>query len=103
MAREMKYFVVHVIYLKPFDEVEPFVEAHRAYLDRCLHQGSLLLSGPLVPRTGGLLFMRGEGRPDIERTMAGDPYALAGVARYEVLEFKPLKVCAELSVLLEGS
>ncbi len=103
MLQDMKYFVVHVIYLKPFGEVEPFVPSHRSYLDRVLSSGALLLSGPLVPRTGGVLFMRGSDRSVIERILAADPYALAGVARYEVLEFHPVKACTELSVFLEGS
>lgn len=102
MSLTIKYFVVHVIYLKAFDEIEPFVPSHRAYLDRSVESGALLLSGPLVPRTGGLLFMRGKDRPSIERILSGDPYALAGVARFEVLEFQPVKACAELSVFLEG-
>ncbi|MDA8110901.1 MAG: YciI family protein [Nitrospiraceae bacterium] len=103
MASPDRFFVVHVIYLRPFSEVEPWVAPHREHLDRLLAAGHLLLSGPLVPRTGGLLLMRAADRSDIERMLAEDPYARAQVARYEVLEFSPVKFSDELrAVFGEG-
>ncbi len=97
-----RYFVVHVVYLKDFSEIEPLVGPHRSFLDGCVTEGSLLFSGPLVPRTGGLLFMRGKDRGEIETRLSGDPYAIAGVARHDILEFQPVKACPEFSGLLGG-
>ncbi|EQD24885.1 MAG: YciI family protein [Nitrospirae bacterium] len=102
MEASFRYFVVHVVYLKPFSEIEPLVPPHRAFLDGCVKDGSLLLSGPLVPRTGGLLLMRGRDRGEIESLLSGDPYAKAGVARHDLQEFQPVKACPELSGLLAG-
>ncbi len=96
------FFVVHVIYLRPFSEIDPLVAPHREHLDRLVADGHLLLSGPLVPRTGGLLLMRASGRTVIEGMLAEDPYARAQVARYEVLEFSPVKFSDELRAVFGG-
>ncbi len=102
MEPSIRYFFVHIVYLRPFSEIEPLVAPHRAFLDTCLKDGILLLSGPLVPRTGGVLFMRGSDRSEIETLLADDPYAKARVARHDLLEFQPVKACPELSGLLGG-
>ncbi|MHB8370519.1 MAG: YciI family protein [Leptospirales bacterium] len=99
MALSPRFFVVHVIYLRAFSEIDPLVAPHREHLDRLVADGRLLLSGPLVPRTGGLLVMRGQDRTEVERALAEDPYHKAQVARYEVLEFSPVKFCDELRTL----
>ena len=102
MNPPFRHFFVHIVYLRPFSEIEPLVASHRAFLDTCLKDGLLLLSGPLVPRTGGILLMRGSDRGEIETLLAGDPYAKARVARHDLLEFQPIKACPELSGLLGG-
>ena len=103
MGAPDRFFVVHVIYLRPFPEVEPLVAPHREHLDRLVAEGHLLLSGPLVPRTGGLLLMRASDRTAVERMLSEDPYARGQVARYEVLEFSPVKFSDELrAVFGEG-
>ncbi len=99
MLTSPRFFVVHVIYLRPLSEVEPLVAPHREHLDRLVSDGRLLLSGPLVPRTGGLLVMRGQDRTEVERALAEDPYHKAQVARFELLEFSPVKFCEELRAL----
>ena len=48
-------FVVLVNYLKPIEEVERVVVPHGTYLDELYAQGVLLVSGPKIPRTGGVL------------------------------------------------
>ena len=102
MTPSFKYFVVHVVYQKPFSEIEPLVGIHREFLDQCLKNGFLLLSGPLVPRTGGLLLMRGSNKESVKMLLSQDPYATAGVAAYDIFEFQPVKACPELAGLLGG-
>lgn len=74
----------------PLSEVEPHIPAHRAYLKEGYEAGRLLYSGPLVPRTGGLVLARAENRAELESLCARDPYALAGVATHTILEFDPV-------------
>lgn len=100
MSGSARLFLVHLVYTVPFDRVEPHLAAHRAYLDRLVEGGSLLLSGPLVPRTGGLLLMSAPDREALDGMLSGDPYARAGVARCEVMEFQPVKAGPPFAILL---
>jgi uncharacterized protein YciI len=86
------YAVVLIRYRRPFEEVEPVLEAHRAYLRGLKADGLLLASGPMQPRTGGVLLLR---VPDdavhqtLDRIRDGDPYVKTGVAQYEMWPWQP--------------
>jgi uncharacterized protein YciI len=90
----MAYALAIIRYRKRFEEVEPHLAAHRAYLRGLKEQGVLLASGPFDPRTGGALLLRvkeGEDRAAaLDRIRAGDPFTQAGVAQYELLPWDPV-------------
>lgn len=67
-------------------EVRP---SHREYLSGVADAGQLLGSGPyLSGDPGALLVFRAEDRAELDRLLAGDPFAAAGViARTEVREW----------------
>ena len=52
------YALAIIRYRRPFEEVAPHVEEHRAYLKELKAKGLLLASGPLDPSTGGALLLR---------------------------------------------
>jgi uncharacterized protein YciI len=80
-------------YRKPLDEVLSFVDEHRDYL-RALHlEGVLLASGPMDPRTGGILLLKVDDHdPDahLDRVRDGDPFWKRGLAQYELLRWMPV-------------
>jgi uncharacterized protein YciI len=87
------YAVVLIRYRRPFEEVEPVLEAHRAYLRGLKADGLLLASGPMQPRIGGVLLLR---VPDdavhqtLDRIRDNDPYVKTGVAQYEMWPWQPV-------------
>ncbi len=87
------YAIAIIRYRRAFAEIEPAVEAHRAYLREIKARGLLLASGTFDPRTGGALLLR---LPDAGATAAldairdGDPYIKAGLAQYEILPWTPV-------------
>lgn len=87
--RDARFFTVLIHYLRPIPEMDRVGPEHRAYLGEIFKKGLLVASGPLVPRTGGILWMRAHSREEIERIVAEDPYARAKIARFEILEFDP--------------
>ena len=93
-------FVVLVDYLKPIETVDAFLAPHRTYLDTLYAKKILLASGPQVPRTGGLLLARGVSKDELRTLLDGDPFAQEGIARYNIVEFDPVKHCAELKDLV---
>lgn len=84
-------FAILLTYKKPLAEVEKYLEAHRAYLDRHYAERVFVCSGPQQPRTGGVILCRAADRAAVEALTAQDPFRVHGVADYTVVEFTPTK------------
>jgi uncharacterized protein YciI len=84
------YALALIRYRRPLEEVLVHQPAHRAYLQSLKASGVLLASGPLSPRYGGALLLR---VPDdnadaaLDAIRDNDPYWIAGVAQYELLQW----------------
>ncbi|MVN88134.1 hypothetical protein GO986_15380 [Deinococcus sp. HMF7620] len=87
-------FVVLLQYIQPLSAVEPLLEAHRAFLEQHYATGHFVASGAQVPRTGGVILVRGLSREALDSVLAEDPFAQADLAAYEVIEFRPARVAA---------
>ncbi|MBK9796515.1 MAG: hypothetical protein IPP58_08440 [Holophagaceae bacterium] len=88
------YAMIIVRYRRPLSEVEAATEAHRAYLRTLAERGTLVASGPLDPRFGGLWLVRVQDEnplADLDALMAGDPFHQQGLANYELLPWKVLQ------------
>ena len=93
-------FVVVLTYTSPLTQVDDLLDAHRSWLDRQYAEGRFLASGPQVSRTGGLILARAESREAVLAVLGTDPFACAGVASYEVVEFAPTR--GPLAAALRG-
>lgn len=82
-------FIVSVTFLTPLDQVEPHVAAHRAFLRDQYGRGTLLMSGRNVPPDGGIIVANTETRAELEELVKLDPFYIAGLARYDITEFRP--------------
>lgn len=82
------YAIAIIRYRRPLDEVQEVTEQHRAYLRDLKDEGTLIASGPMDPRTGGILLLN---VPDddvtacLDRVRDGDPYVTFGLAQYELI------------------
>ena len=82
------YAVAIIRYRRPLDEILAVTEQHRTYLRDLKDEGILIASGPMDPRTGGILLLN---VPDddvagtLDRVRDGDPYVTFGLAQYELL------------------
>ena len=88
------YALAIIRYRRPFEEIAPHVEEHRAYLKELKAQGLLLVSGPFDPRTGGGLLLRipdgEEMKAALDRIRDGDPFTRRSLAQYELLPWNPV-------------
>jgi len=82
-------FIISLTYLKPAEEIDQLLAAHRAYLHEQYENGMFLMSGRMVPRTGGVILAVADSRADIEAVIELDPFKEAGVASYQITEFVP--------------
>lgn len=84
-------FLILVTYPKSLEEVDAHVVAHRAFLDEGYRNNYFVVSGPRIPRTGGIIISQLTDRAQLEAILKNDPFQIHGVASYEIIEFTPLK------------
>lgn len=94
-------FIIQLTYKTPIEEVERYTQAHREFLDYYYKQGLLVASGPLKPRTGGIIIAATTNRALLESIFQQDPFYLAEIADYQFIEFTPLKHRDELKDLIQ--
>jgi uncharacterized protein len=66
--------------------------AHRAYLNRLVDDGSLLMAGPFADERGGLIVFEAEDEAEVQRLMADDPFTIEGV--FATTEIRPWTLVA---------
>lgn len=82
------YAIALIRYRRPLEEVLEVTEQHRAYLKTVKDEGYLIASGPMDPRSGGILLLNvpdDDIVPTLDRIRDGDPYVTFGLAQYEMI------------------
>ena len=82
------YAIALIRYRRPLEEVVEVTDQHRSYLKELKAEGILLASGPMDPRTGGILLLRvpdDDVNGTLDRVRDGDPYVTFGLAQYELM------------------
>lgn len=90
-------FIISLTYTAPLAKIDARLAAHRDYLAAQYAAGVFLMSGPKVPRDGGIILADAPSRAALDKILAEDPFALADLARYEVTEFIPAMTAEPLS------
>lgn len=93
-------FIITLTYKAPISEVDTYLQAHREFLDYHYKQGLFLASGPMKPRTGGVLIALTTDRAHLESVLQQDPYHLADIADYQLIAFTPVKHRDEIKNLI---
>lgn len=78
-------FIISLTYKVPMETVEAHLDAHVAWLKDGYAKGLCVASGRKVPRTGGVILVRGE-RAAAEAFCKSDPFVTEGVADAELTE-----------------
>jgi uncharacterized protein YciI len=73
---------------------------HRKFLDQACDAGRVLVFGPQVPKTGGVIIARARTRQEVDELIHGDPFYQEKIADYQVIEFQALKCHPALVPLL---
>ena len=93
--------IVQLTYKAPIKEIDKYLQAHREFLDYYYKQGLLLISGPMKPRTGGIIIALTTDRSYLESILQRDPYFLADLVEFNLIEFTPVKHRDELNDLID--
>jgi uncharacterized protein YciI len=94
-------YLIHLTYQAPLTEVDKYLQAHREFLDYYYKQGLLIASGPLTPRTGGIVLAVKMSRDELNNILSQDPFQIAGITTHQIYEFTPVKHCEALTQLIQ--
>ena len=83
-------FIVNIKYTQPLDKIDEHLTAHRDFLRRYYATGQLIMSGPKVPRNGGVLVANVSTEAELETIIAEDPFYQNNLAEYQIIEFNPV-------------
>jgi uncharacterized protein YciI len=95
-------FIVSLTYTAPLERIDAHLAAHRVFLAAQYARGVFLMSGPKLPREGGVIVARAGSRAELEAVLREDPFQQAGVASYEIIEFVPNMTAEALAALREA-
>lgn len=84
-------FVVLLASKKPLEEIKKYLAEHRAFLDQGYNNDFFLLSGPINPRTGGVIISQLKNREQLKSILKQDPFSVHELADYNVIEFNATK------------
>ena len=82
------YAIAIVRYRRPIQEVEAVTDVHRVYLRQLKAAGTLVASGPMDPRYGGIFLLKvsdDDPQRDLDAIRDGDPFYQHHIAQYELL------------------
>lgn len=84
-------YIVILHYKASLDEIDKAVAAHREYLDENYKKGNLYLTGPKVPRDGGIFIVKTMDRDQLNEMLETDPFHQLKLVEYEIIEFNATK------------
>lgn len=82
-------FAIKLSYLRPVEEMNAHLEAHKAWLFKYVQAGNVLFAGPLTQEKGGLIVAYAEHESDIQHIIAEDPFSIHRLATYDILGCDP--------------
>lgn len=77
-------------YLKPLHELDTVRPAHLEFLKKLISQNKVLFAGRQNPATGGVIVANLASADEFKQILAQDPFTLAGIAEYRIIEFNPV-------------
>ena len=81
-------YVVILKYIVPFEELSKWIPDHRAFLQQYYDDETILFSGPLTNKQGGIVVLKASHQDWVEEVFTHDPFAKNHVATYQVLELE---------------
>jgi uncharacterized protein YciI len=83
-------FAITLNYLRPPEDIQAQLEAHKAWLVRYIQTGNILFAGPLHAKAGGFVLAHASGQPDIQNMIAEDPFHIHSLVSFDVQAIDPV-------------
>lgn len=91
LSGSKKLFILLGRYEKDLSIVDEHLQAHRDFLELGFQKNYFLVSGPQIPRTGGIILSQLKDKKILEDFFSQDPFVKMGIASYQIIEFTPVK------------
>lgn len=82
-------FIVSITYTAELSEVDKCIDSHIAFLQKYYAENVFIMSGRKEPRDGGIILVDAKSKDHVWNIIHEDPFYVAEVANYEVIEFIP--------------
>ena len=99
LEKKTNMFVVLLSYKAPLAKIDEFRSAHLDFLNTYYAANVFIISGPQVPRNGGIIVAKCDSKESLQEILAKDPFAAHDLASYEIIEFSPTKSSNEIDFL----
>src|ERR1700756_3633731 len=80
-------FIIDIHYTAPLEEVDRYIDSHRAYLKKYSENNTFIIAGRKVPPSGGILIANAGSKDEVEKIIAEDPFYQNKVAEMTITEF----------------
>src|SRR5262249_21372950 len=95
-------FVIELVYKAALTEIDAYMSAHMAFLNKYYASGHFLVSGRKIPREGGIILAVGSSREDIEAIAREDPFYVHGLADVRVVQFRASQRADDIQKRIDG-
>lgn len=84
----MKYFIIEGTLINPDLVTDEIMEKHKAYTQKAMDKGLILMSGLKLDFSGSVFLMKSEYLNIVEEYLNNEPFKLNKIQEYKLIEFK---------------
>jgi len=95
-------FIIELTYKAPLADIDACMAAHMKFVRKHYADGTFVVSGRQVPRTGGIILAVGDSRERIEAIAREDPFCARGLADARIIEFRVSQRADDVAKLIGG-
>lgn len=93
-------FIVLQHFTSTLEEIDRYVQAHRDFMEYHFKQGIFIMAGPKTPKNGQIFIATTKDKMQLHAILKQDPYIVAELATFELIEFTPVLHCSELKDII---
>lgn len=82
-------YIITLTYVRPIEEVNAHLQAHRQWLADHCSSGRILVAGPREDHSGGVVLAHGASRAEVDAMLAQYPFVSHGLVGVSVETFEP--------------
>jgi uncharacterized protein YciI len=94
----MNFFIILLTYKSSLEEIDLERDKHILFLDKYYKEDVFLLSGPKIPRTGGVILAKAKSENALWSFLKEDPFHVKNLAEYTIIPFCPTKMAHYMKI-----